>query len=63
MKLRTRLLSAFLVISLIPLLIFSAVSISSFFLKLQDDTYKLNEGKLEIAEAKLTGCWRRISIH
>lgn len=53
MKLRTRLLSAFLVISLIPLLIFSAVSISSFFLKLQDDTYKLNEGKLEIAEAKI----------
>jgi len=53
LKLRTKLLSFFLAISLIPLLILSTVSLSSFVSKSQKDTYEKNEYKLKIAEAEI----------
>ena len=53
MKLKTRLLSMLLVTSLIPLLIFSVVSVLSFVSKSRNDIYKLNEDKLEIAKAEI----------
>lgn len=39
--------------SLIPLLIYSAISVSSFVSKSIDDVYQLNEDKLEIAKAEI----------
>lgn len=53
MKLRTRLLSIFLAVSLIPLMVFSAVSVTAFITKSGKDTYQLNESKLKIAEAEI----------
>ena len=55
MKLRTRLFLMLLVVSLIPLLIFSVVSISSFVSKSRQNTYQLNQSKLEIAKAEISG--------
>lgn len=55
MKLRTRLFSMLLITSFIPLLIFSAVSISSFVADSQKNTYQLNRDKLEIAKAEIEG--------
>ena len=55
MKLRTRLFSMLLVVSLIPLLIFSVVSISSFVSKSKQNSYQLSQDKLEIAKAEING--------
>ncbi|MEL7659154.1 MAG: cache domain-containing protein, partial [Bacillota bacterium] len=55
MKLKTRLFLMFLATSLIPLLIFSAVSIPSFISDSQQSTYQLSEDKIAIAEAEING--------
>ena len=55
MKLRTRLFSMLLATSLIPLLIFSVVSVYSFVSNSKQDTYQLNQDKLEIAKAEING--------
>lgn len=55
MKLRTRLFSMLLATSLIPIIIFSAVSVSLFVSISQKNTYQLNQDKLEIAEAEING--------
>mgnify|MGYP000935939111 CR=1 FL=1 len=55
MKLRTRLYLMLLTLSLIPLLIFSAVSVTSFVLKSKKDTYQLCHDKLEVAKAEIEG--------
>lgn len=55
MKLRTRLFLILLSTSLVPLLIFSSASISSYISKSRNDTYQLNEDKLEIAKAEIKG--------
>jgi len=55
LNLRKRLLVLFLVTSLIPLIIFSAVSVTSFFLKSQKDTYKFNEKKLDSVASEING--------
>lgn len=44
-----------LITSLIPLLIFSAISISSFITKSTEDVYQQNEGKLDTAKAEISG--------
>jgi len=44
-----------LVTSLIPLLIFSGVSISSFATNSKNNTYQINESKLEIVKAEISG--------
>ena len=53
MKLRTRLLTIFLAVSLIPLLTFSTVSALSFITKSRNDTYEKNEIKLDIVKAEI----------
>ncbi|MHB8074059.1 methyl-accepting chemotaxis protein [Desulfosporosinus fructosivorans] len=55
MKLRTRLFSMLLATSLIPLLVFSAISIPSFISASQQSTYQLSQDKIAIAEAKIKG--------
>lgn len=55
MKLRTRLLSMLLTLSLIPILIYSIVSISLFASISKKNTYQLNQEKLEIAKSKIDG--------
>lgn len=55
MKLKTRLLTILLATSLIPLFIFSCVSISSFISRSNKDVYKINEDKLEIVKAEISG--------
>ena len=53
MKLRNKILLILLTTSLIPLLIFAIVSISSFNAKIKDDTYMLNEDKLAIVKREI----------
>lgn len=55
MKLRTRLFLMLLITSLIPLLIFSGVSVYSFVLNSRQDIYQANQDKLEIAIAEING--------
>ncbi len=55
MKLRTRLLAMLLITCLIPIIIFSAVSISQLFRFSQENTYQLSSDKLEIAKAEISG--------
>lgn len=55
MKLRTRLFSMLLLISLIPLLIFSTLSVYFFIYVNQQNTYQVSEDKLEIAKAEISG--------
>jgi len=54
LKLRTRLFSMLLITSLIPLLIYSVVSVYSFVLNSEKSTYQLSQDKLEIAEAEIS---------
>lgn len=53
MKVRTRLFVILLVTSLIPLVVFSAVSITSFVKKSIENTYQTSEYKLEVAKTEL----------
>lgn len=55
MKLRTRLFSMLLATSIIPLLVFSAISIPSFISDSQQSTYQLSHDKIAIAESKIQG--------
>ena len=55
MKLRTRLFAMLLTTSLIPLLIFSAVSVSSFVVNSRKNIYQLNQDKLDIVKAEIDG--------
>lgn len=55
MKLRTRLFSMLLTTSLIPLLIFSIVSLTFFVSIANKDTYQLSQDKLEIAKSEISG--------
>jgi len=55
LKLRTRLLSMLLITSLIPLVLFTVISISSFISRARKDTYQLNEDKLEIVKSEIDG--------
>ena len=55
MKLRTRLFAMLLITSLIPLLVFSAVSVSSFVSNSSQSTYQLSQDKLEIVKAEISG--------
>lgn len=55
MKLRTRLFSMLLTTSLIPLLIFSAVSVSTFISNSKQTTYQLSQDKLEIVKSEING--------
>ncbi|HHY26703.1 MAG TPA: methyl-accepting chemotaxis protein, partial [Desulfitobacterium dehalogenans] len=55
MKLKTRLFSMLLATSLIPLLIFSAVSIPSFISNSQQSSYQLSQDKIAIAKAEING--------
>lgn len=55
MKLKTRLFSMLLATSLIPLLIFSAVSIPRFISTSQQSTYQLSQDKIAIAKAEING--------
>ncbi|MEA4902157.1 methyl-accepting chemotaxis protein [Desulfitobacterium sp.] len=55
MKLRTRLFSMLLITSLIPLLIFSAITIPSYFSVAQQNTYRLSQDKIIIAESQIKG--------
>ncbi|HEY8361992.1 MAG TPA: hypothetical protein VIK77_03805 [Tissierellaceae bacterium] len=53
MKLRTRLLTIISLVSLIPLVIFSTVTVSTFISKSIKDTYEMNNNKLEMAESEI----------
>ncbi|AEV69988.1 methyl-accepting chemotaxis protein [Acetivibrio clariflavus] len=55
MKLKTRLFSILLITSLVPLLIFSAISISYFVVTSQMDIYQISENKLEIVKSEING--------
>lgn len=55
MKLRSKLLSILLSISLIPLLIYALGSITSFVTKSSNDMYLQNEDKLEIVKSEING--------
>jgi len=55
LKLRTRLFIMLLTTSLIPLLIFSIISLSFFISNSKADTYKINQEKLEIAKYEING--------
>ena len=55
MKLRSKLLSILLSISLIPLLIYALGSITSFVTKSSTDMYLQNEDKLEIVKSEING--------
>lgn len=55
MKLRTRLFLMLLATSLIPILIYSAVSISLFVSFSHKNTYQLNQDKLEIVKSEING--------
>lgn len=55
MKLKARLFSMLLATSLIPLLIFSAVSIPSFISSSQQSSYQLSQDKIAIAKAEING--------
>lgn len=55
MKLRTRLFLMLLITSLIPLLIFSSVSISSFGISARKNTYQLSQAKLEVVKSEIDG--------
>jgi len=48
-------MSLLLLISLIPLIAFTVVSTSSFFVKSRNDAYQLNEDKLEIVKSEIDG--------
>jgi len=54
-KLRTRLFLMLLITSLIPLLIFSSVSISSFGISARKNTYQLSQAKLEVVKSEIDG--------
>ncbi|SHJ40750.1 cache domain-containing sensor histidine kinase, partial [Lutispora thermophila] len=55
MKLKTRLLLMLLATSLIPLLVFSGVSVASFVSNSKKNTYQLSEIKLEFVKAEISG--------
>lgn len=55
MKLRTRLLSLLFVTSIVPLLVFSAISVSSFISDAQQNAYQLSQDKAITAEAQIQG--------
>jgi len=54
-KLRTRLFTMLLATSLIPIIIFSVVSISLFVSLSQKNTYQLNQDKMEIVKSEISG--------
>lgn len=55
MKIRTRLFLMLLVTSLVPLLLFSCLSVASFISNSEKSTYQLNEGKLKTAATEING--------
>lgn len=55
MKIRTRLFLILIVTSLISIIVYSTVSISLFISDAQKNTYQINQEKLEIVKAEISG--------